>query len=71
MPITRGSGFIIGYDLGIIFYHFKKRGQKDKEKFWIMARLQKKIYRAMIPLVGIIGLIVFACLLSALDGQIV
>ena len=68
MPITRGSGFIIGYNLGIVFYHFKKMQQKDKEKFWIMRKLQQKLYRVFVPLLGVSGFIFIAHLLSEFNS---
>ena len=68
LPITRGAGFLIGYNLGIVFYLFKKR-QRDKENFWLMARLQRKAFRVGTPLLGIAGFVVIAWLLSTMDGQ--
>jgi len=54
LPITRCTGFIIGYNLGILFYRFKK--MNDKKQFWLIKRLQFKIYRIALPLIGLLSL---------------
>lgn len=54
LPVTRCAGFIIGYNLGIIFYNFKK--MQEKEKFWLIKCLNKKVVRILLQLVGLLGL---------------
>lgn len=54
LPITRCAGFIIGYNLGIIFYHFKK--ETEKKDFWLIKLLEKKRNRTLLVLLGLAGL---------------
>lgn len=60
LPITRCTGFIIGYNLGLIFYHFKKLPQK--KKFWLIKKLNSKFNRFILPLISFItfGVIFYA-----------
>lgn len=36
-PLTRCAGFIIGYNLGIWFFNFKK--MQERKEFWLIKRL--------------------------------
>ena len=60
LPITRCTGFIIGYNLGLIFYHFKKLPQK--KKFWLIRKLNSNFNRFILPLISFItfGVIFYA-----------
>lgn len=60
LPVTRSAGFIIGYNLGIVFYHFKK--EPEKENFWLIKKLQKKVFRVALPLVGLLGFVIITYL---------
>lgn len=57
-PYVRCGGFLIGYNLGIAYFNFKK--DHCKEIFWMIKILKKKIYRILFPLLGIAGLNVVA-----------
>lgn len=57
-PYVRCGGFLIGYNLGIAYFNFKKG--HCKETFWIVKILNKKIYRIVLPLFGFVGLNIVA-----------
>ena len=51
LPITRAGGFVIGFNLGIAYFRFRRK--KNKDSFWIVRRLKAKLWRILLPLVGI------------------
>ena len=57
-PYVRCGGFLIGYNLGIAYFNFKKGHCKDT--FWIIKLLKNKINRIVFPLLGFVGLNVVA-----------
>ena len=54
LPITRCTGFIIGYNLGILFHEFKKMG--EKKQFWVIRHLQSRVCRMGMPLASLAAL---------------
>jgi hypothetical protein len=55
MPLTRSGGYLIGYNIGLLYYRFKKT--QDKHNFWIIKKLEKKFYRIALPMIGCLGLV--------------
>jgi peptidoglycan/LPS O-acetylase OafA/YrhL len=54
-PFVRCGGFLLGYNLGILYFQFKKG--HHKEQFWLIKLLNRRIFRIGLPLLGLLGLL--------------
>lgn len=57
-PFLRCGGFLVGYNLGILYYQFKR--EQNKSKFWVIKLLNRRVFRIGIPLSGVVGLFLVA-----------
>lgn len=69
MPFVRCGGFLIGYNLGITYYFFKKA--QNKESHWLISKLQKRAFRLVLPVLGILGLLVIFLSFHGLKSVII
>ena len=67
LPFVRCGAFMVGYDLGIIYYEFKRH--PNRQEFWLIKILSQPKYRLLITALGFVGLAVIAFSFVAINDD--